>query len=80
MTINNTKLSNRELEVLQLISFSFSTIEIANELFISPETAKTHRKNLLLKLDAKNSAGLVRKAFEIGFLKLEKNLRLELAS
>ena len=74
------KISNRELEVLQLISFSFSTHEIARKLFISPETAKSHRKNLLLKLDARNSAGMVRKAFEIGLLSLETKSKLELAS
>ena len=74
------KISNRELEVLQLISLSFSTVEIARELYISSETAKTHRKNLLLKLDTKNSAGLVRKAFELGLLQIKTPQRLELAS
>jgi len=78
--INNIKISNRELEVLNLISHSYSTVEIAQELFISPETAKTHRKNLLTKMDVKNSAGLVRRAFETGILKLGNNLRLEIAS
>ncbi len=80
MIIKNIKVSNREMEVLNLISYSFSTVEIAKELFISPETAKTHRKNLLLKLDAKNSAGLIRKAFETGLLQLEQSMRLERAS
>jgi DNA-binding CsgD family transcriptional regulator len=74
------KISNREMEVLNLISLAFSTSEIAQELYISSETAKTHRKNLLLKINAKNSAGLVRKAFELGFLKINNPVRLELAS
>lgn len=74
------KISNRELEVLQLISMAYSTAEIAQELFIGSETAKTHRKNLMAKLDSKNSAGLVRKGFELGLLSINAPQRLELAS
>lgn len=74
------KISNRELEVLQLISMAYSTAEIAKALFIGSETAKTHRKNLLAKLDTKNSAGLVRRGFELGLLHYQKPQRLELAS
>lgn len=78
--LHHIKISSREQEVLQLISLAYSTTEIADALYISPETAKTHRKNLLMKLDAKNSAGLVRKAFEFGYLTLNKSLRLDRAS
>jgi DNA-binding NarL/FixJ family response regulator len=39
-------------------------------LYISYETANTHRKNLLLKMDVKNTAGLIRKAFEVGIMKI----------
>ncbi|MBT8233947.1 MAG: response regulator transcription factor [Saprospiraceae bacterium] len=74
------RISNRELEVLELISMAFSTIEIGQKLFISAETAKTHRKNLLLKLGTKNSAGLVRVGFELGYLSVSPSHRLELAS
>jgi len=74
------KISNREMEVLELISRAFSTSEIAKELFIGTETAKTHRKNLLNKLDTKNSAGLVRRGFELGLLTMNSSQRLELAS
>lgn len=74
------KISNRELEVLQLISMAYSTTEIAQELFIGSETAKTHRRNLLAKLDTKNSAGLVRRGFELGLLHAQKPQRLEIAS
>lgn len=74
------RISNRELEVLELISRAFSTSEIAQELFIGSETAKTHRKNLLAKLDTKNSAGLVRKGFELGLLTITAPKRLEIAS
>jgi len=61
-------ISPRELEVLELIASEFSTKQIAKELFIGFQTALTHRKNLLRKLDVKNSAGLIRKAFESGIL------------
>jgi DNA-binding CsgD family transcriptional regulator len=74
------RITNRELEVLELISHAFSTSEIAQELFIGTETAKTHRKNLMLKLDTKNSAGLVRKGFELGLLTINSPQRLEIAS
>ena len=74
------RVTNRELEVLNLISYAYSTSEIAKELFIGTETAKTHRKNLMLKLDSKNSAGLVRKAFELGLLSIKTPQLLEIAS
>ena len=78
--IKNVKISSRELEVLELISLSYSTNEIASLLYISPETAKSHRKNLLVKLDARNSAGLIRKAFEFGFLHLNSSQWIGIAS
>lgn len=60
----DTMVSNREKEVLNLIAHEYTSYEIAEKLFISKHTADTHRKNLLLKLDARNTAGLVRRAFE----------------
>ena len=61
-------ISNREKEVLEKISFGHTTKEIAQLLFLSPHTVEQHRKNLLLKLDVRNTAGLIRKGFEYGFL------------
>ena len=58
------KLSEREIEVLYLISNEFKNKDIARMLFISEHTVDTYRKKLLVKLRAKNSAGLVRRAFE----------------
>lgn len=63
-----THISTRETQVLHLIAYEFTNYEIADKLFISHHTAMSHRKNLLQKLDVKNSAGLVRKAFELGLL------------
>lgn len=56
--------TKREREILHLIAYEHTTKEIAQQLFISYETVQTHRKNLLMKFEAKNTAGLVRRAFE----------------
>ena len=58
------KLTRREKEVLHLIIEEHTTEEIAEKLYIAPATAISHRKSLLRKLDAKNTAGLVKAAFE----------------
>jgi|SRR6056297_1168512 len=55
-------LTPRELEVLKLIALEYSNPEIAEELFISIRTVETHKRNLLEKLGAKNTAGLVKYA------------------
>ena len=52
-------LSPREIEVLKLICTQKSTVEIAEQLFISPRTVEGHRNNLLLKTESRNIAGLV---------------------
>lgn len=58
------KVSRREKQVLSLIVWEKTTQEIADELCISPGTVETHRRNLLHKLDVRNTAGLVRVALE----------------
>lgn len=65
------KISNREKEILHLIAQEHTTNEIAAMLYISVHTVLTHRKNLLFKMNVRNVAGLVRKGFEKGFLKLD---------
>lgn len=62
--------SQREIQVLHLISNELTTLEIAKELFISSHTVLSHRKNIMNKLDAKNTAGLIRRAFENGILSI----------
>jgi DNA-binding NarL/FixJ family response regulator len=52
-------LSKREISVLELICEQYTTLEIADKLFISPRTVEGHRNNLLLKTQSKNVAGLV---------------------
>lgn len=63
------KLTRREKEVLQLIVEEYTTDEIAGKLFVSSTTVISHRKSLLRKLNAKNTAGLVKAAYEFGLLK-----------
>lgn len=57
-------LTPREKEMLELIVEGYTNPQIAEKLFLSPETIKGYRKNLLFKLEAKNSAMLVRIAIE----------------
>ena len=61
-------LSRRELEILRLIVLEKKNKEIAEELFLGIRTVETHRKNLMLKLQVRNSAGLVRAGYERGLL------------
>lgn len=67
-------ISQREKEVLKLIAYENTSKEIAQELYISNHTAITHRKNLIEKLGVKNTAGLVRRAFELGILSFNESV------
>jgi len=57
--IISQKLSLREIEVLSLIMQGLTNNDIARQLFISYETVKSHRKNILEKTGAKNTASLI---------------------
>jgi DNA-binding NarL/FixJ family response regulator len=57
-------LSTREVEILGLIMNGLTNLEIADKLFLSPRTVDTHRKNILAKLELKNTAALVKYAME----------------
>ena len=61
-------MSERELEVLHLLSTSLPTPDIAGELFISVSTVRTHIKNIYGKLNAHNRIGAVERARELGLL------------
>ncbi len=58
-------LTRREQQVLSLIAEGLTNNEVAEKLFISPTTVDTHRKSLLSKLNAKNTASLVRIATQL---------------
>lgn len=57
-------ITNREREILGLLTEGLTSTEIANKLYISPRTVEKHRTNILKKLDLKNTAALVRFAME----------------
>jgi DNA-binding NarL/FixJ family response regulator len=59
-------LTERESEVLHAVARGMSNAEIADELFMSHATAKTHVSRLLTKLDARDRAQLVMLAYESG--------------
>lgn len=64
-TMGNTpRLTKREKQILKLIVSGKTTNKIADELFISPLTVETHRRNLMKKMDASNTASLVKIAIE----------------
>ncbi len=62
------QLSQREVELIRLIAEELTMKEIAEKLFLSEHTVKTHRKNIMAKLDVKNTAGLIKKAFILGLI------------
>jgi DNA-binding NarL/FixJ family response regulator len=59
-------LTERECEVLRLVAAGLSNAEIAQRLYISPATAKTHVAHLLTKLDARDRVQLVIIAYQSG--------------
>lgn len=61
-------ITRREAEILRLIADGFTNQEIAEKLFISTSTVDSHRKNLLIKFDAKNTAALVKTAISRGVI------------
>lgn len=58
------RLTKREKQILQLVAQGKTSNMIAEELFLSPLTVDTHRKNLLQKFQAKNSTELVNQAIQ----------------
>ena len=68
--LNESKLqklgiSKRELEVLELISSGLSNQQIADKLFVSPNTIKTHSSNLFIKLEVSRRTQAVQRAKEL---------------
>ncbi len=63
-----TILSDRELEVLTCLAEGQTTIQIANRLFISENTVKTHIRHILEKLEASNRTEAVSKAIQFGLI------------
>lgn len=66
--IEKIGLSTRELEVLQQMSLGLSNQEIADQLFVSLNTIKTHNSNILSKMNVKRRMQAVEKARTLGML------------
>ena len=63
--LKKLNLSNREYEILQLLSKGYSNNQIAETLFLSISTVKTHTSNLYFKLDVKNRMQAVEKSKQL---------------
>ena len=61
-------LSDREVEIIQLISREFTSQDIAEQLEITVNTVENHRKKIFAKLNVKNVAGMVREAAKQGYI------------
>ena len=62
-------LTERELEVVQLLAKEYTNDKIAAKLQISYRTVETHRKNIMQKAKAHNLAGLLKYAYGRGLIK-----------
>ena len=60
--------TNREFEIINLVAAGLHTIEIAEKLFISPETVNTHRRNILKKSDKTTLSDVIYDLMEQGVL------------
>lgn len=65
---NNSNITPRELEILDLLSRGLNSKEIAEKLFISPHTVEYHRRQMLKKTDSRNIAELIGNAYRLGIL------------
>jgi DNA-binding NarL/FixJ family response regulator len=68
-TKNLEELTTREREVMALVAAGLSNQEIAERLFVSPATAKTHVSRAMVKLGARDRAQLVVIAYESGLVR-----------
>lgn len=65
---NKLSFSSREMEVIKLISEGFSSKEISTQLYISFDTVRTHRKNILSKTGLKNMTQVVSYSIKEGLI------------
>ena len=69
------ELSEAELRVVRYLPSNLRTPEIAAELFVSPNTVRTHLRHIYAKLDAHSRAEAVGRARELGLLAPASRLR-----
>ncbi len=65
---SNSQLSQREVQMLELVSDGLDSQTIAGQLFISTNTVQTHRKTIIKKMQAINMIHAVAKAFKCKIL------------
>jgi DNA-binding NarL/FixJ family response regulator len=63
-SVKHVFLTRRETDLLRLITEGYTNPEISEKLFLGSETVKSYRKNLLFKLNVRNTASLVKMALE----------------
>lgn len=61
---NSSLITDREVEIVRLLSNGYNSKEIGDMLFISEHTVNTHRRNMVRKLDLRNSYQLIVWAFK----------------
>ena len=66
--LDSITLSEREIQILQLVAREFTTNDVAQQLGISVNTVENHRKRIFTKLQVKNVAGMVREAVKLGYI------------
>ena len=66
--ISQLELSNRELEILNLMAQGHSNEEIAAKIFVSLSTVKTHNQNLFVKLDVKRRTQAIEKGKRLNLI------------
>ncbi len=74
--MNASTISQRERQVLELVAHEFTTDEIAHKLYLSPHTIISHKRKLKSKMEVRNTAGMIRKGFELGLLEVTKKMVL----
>jgi len=68
--LSKSKLTEREMEVLQLIIKEYNNREIAEKLYISRQTVETHRKNIFSKANTSSAVGLLKYAIKEGIVQV----------
>jgi ATP/maltotriose-dependent transcriptional regulator MalT len=66
--LKELRISTRELEVLQLMSQGFSNQQIADSIFVSVSTVKTHANNLFLKMEVERRTQAIEKAKRLSLI------------
>lgn len=74
LTLTYNIITKREREILHLKVFEYSTQEIADIFCINLETVKSHWHSLMIKLDVKNVAGIVREANSRDIVDIKQNI------